>query len=180
MKQIKTVFITASSFMLMGFAACNRASLSIGKVEGFKPIYSPINESNKIELISPQAYTFPGKVTQYHHFTFQVDGNSGVHVIDVSQPSQPKKIAFITIPGVTEISVKDDVLYADNYSDLVSIQLNGNGTATLLDRIPSLFEIKNEMAPPHAQSYFECVDKSKGVVVKWIATTLDNPKCKTI
>ena len=48
----------------------------------------------------------------------------GIHVIDNSNPSSPKNIAFIDIPGNIDLAVKGNMLYADLYTDLVTLDIS--------------------------------------------------------
>lgn len=48
----------------------------------------------------------------------------GVLVIDNTNPQQPKKLGFIEIPGSIDIAVKGNMLFANNYEDLVAIDIS--------------------------------------------------------
>ena len=47
----------------------------------------------------------PGKICVKGNIIFLNDLDKGVHVIDNSNPAQPRKIAFINIPGNEDIAV---------------------------------------------------------------------------
>src|SRR5579872_5159343 len=49
------------------------------------------------------------------------DVNKGIHVIDNSNPSHPSPVAFLNIPGNLNIAIRNNVLYADMYADVLSL-----------------------------------------------------------
>jgi hypothetical protein len=100
----------------------------------------------------------------------------GIHVINNQNPSNPQPVAFISVPGNADIAVKGDVLYADNATDLVSLDISNPLQVRVLHRVENAFP--SEMYPPHTGVFFQCVDKTKGAVVGWEKTTLENPKCR--
>ncbi|MBX2951612.1 MAG: hypothetical protein KF870_03840 [Leadbetterella sp.] len=77
-----------------------------------------------ISTSSPQDLKEPGKIYAYNQYLLIGEVKKGIHVIDNSDPHSPKAVSFITIPGVLDFAVKDDVLYADSYMDLVSLDLS--------------------------------------------------------
>ncbi|MFC4634842.1 LVIVD repeat-containing protein [Dokdonia ponticola] len=85
----------------------------------------PINES--------------GKIYTYTNYVFVNDRNLGVHVIDNRIPENPQKIAFLKIPGNFDIEVRNDILYADSYTDLVLFNIADIDNITLIDRYEDVF-----------------------------------------
>ncbi|MCY0964940.1 hypothetical protein [Parathalassolituus penaei] len=65
----------------------------------------------------------PGKLYQQDHRLFVVDNWTGVHIFDVTDNQNPVRIVFLPIPGVTDIEVKNNYLYANSFVDLLSISL---------------------------------------------------------
>ncbi len=57
-------------------------------------------------------------------FIFINDVEKGIHIIDNTIPTAPKKISFLKILGNTDIAVKDEMLFADSYSDLVVFDIS--------------------------------------------------------
>ena len=80
-----------------------------------------------------------GKIFTQGDYLFLVDVNRGVHVIDISNISQPRKVAFIPIPGCNDIAVRGNFLYADLSSDLITIDVSNPLNATLKKVIPNVF-----------------------------------------
>ncbi|MEO6456336.1 MAG: hypothetical protein ABIN97_19825 [Ginsengibacter sp.] len=65
----------------------------------------------------------PGKLYILGKYIFLNEIDKGIHIIDNSNPSSPKNVAFIDVPGNVDMAVKGNTLYADLYSDLVTIDI---------------------------------------------------------
>jgi hypothetical protein len=90
----------------------------------FEPVYKTFAEVRaNVKSNSPQLVERPGKLFIKGNYIFLNDIDKGVHVIDNSNPSSPKNVAFISIPGNMDLAVKGDMLYADMYMDLVAIDI---------------------------------------------------------
>jgi hypothetical protein len=90
----------------------------------YKPVYKTTDEvRSNIKSNAPKNIENPGKIYIRGQFIFLNEIDQGIHVIDNSNPSQPKNIAFIDIPGNMDLAVKGNTLYADLYTDLVAIDI---------------------------------------------------------
>jgi len=61
----------------------------------------------------------PGKIYFYNNYIFINEKRAGVHVFDNSTPSSPQNIGFLNIPGNVDIAIRNDIMLADNYIDLL-------------------------------------------------------------
>jgi hypothetical protein len=77
-----------------------------------------------ISSAAPQAMVEPGKLYVKDQYLFIVEVKKGIHVFDNSNPSNPKTISFLPIPGNVDIAVRDNILYADSYIDLVALDIS--------------------------------------------------------
>ena len=73
--------------------------------------------ATSLSIEVPRPIDESGKVYTYQDYIFINDKSQGIHVIDNSNPQQPRKISFIKIPGNVDISIKDDFLFADSLMD---------------------------------------------------------------
>ena len=73
----------------------------------------------------------PGKIVVLGNYIFLNEIDKGIHIIDNSNPSSPKNIAFIDIPGNEDLAVKGNTLYADLYTDLVTLDVSDPLHATV-------------------------------------------------
>jgi len=147
------------------------------EIEGYAPIYMAEADQYNISSSAAQAYENPGKIYKYGNYTFQMDKGKGIHVINSSNPSQPSKIKFINVPGCTDISIKGNMLYANNFRDLVTLNITDINNVVVSHRNKNVFPETLDGAPPENGIYFECVDNTQGVIVGWEKKNLQNPKC---
>ena len=91
---------------------------------------------NEINGKPAQALESPGKIYIYGDYLFINEINKGVHVIDNSNPSNPVNKSFINIPGNVDIAVKGNILFADIYTDLLTLDIS-NPLATRVTSVTS-------------------------------------------
>ena len=87
-------------------------------------IKSKYEVRNSIAIKSGQPTNSDGKIYVYNNLLFYIAQNSGIHIFDNQNPEFPQNIAFIELEGVNDISVKDEVLYADNFMDIVVFDIS--------------------------------------------------------
>jgi hypothetical protein len=91
----------------------------------FRPVYKTKQEVYAdIKSKPARAIVKPGKITLYGTTIFLNEIDKGIHVIDNSNPSQPKNLSFIELPGNVDLAVKGNRLYADLFSDLVTLDIS--------------------------------------------------------
>lgn len=106
-----------------------------------------------------------------------IEVNKGVHVIDVSDTTNPQKISFLNIPGNKDITSQNNYLYADNGPDLLVLDLSDMNNIKLITRQKNIFK-PSEFYPPGYKGFFECADYANGWVVAWETAELNNPECR--
>ena len=89
---------------------------------------------------APKGLNNPGKIYYYNQYLLINELREGVHVIDNSDPSNPLPLAFISIPGNVDMAIKDNILYADMYRDLVAIDISDVSNARMIHRTENVFE----------------------------------------
>lgn len=156
------------------FTSCKPNS---NEVTGWKPVYLSETEMTKIENQSPKETVNAGKIYVKGDWLFQIETGEGIHVIDLSIPAEPKKTTFINVPGAQEISILGNNLYTNNFNDLVIINIANLEEVKVQNRIAGTFNLLSTEYPPES-GYFECIDKSKGIVTGWQKTQLKDPKCR--
>jgi len=65
-----------------------------------------------------------GKITVDGNYIYLSEPYKGIHVIDNSNPSSPKNVSFINIPGNEDMAITGNTLYADAYGDLVTFDIS--------------------------------------------------------
>jgi hypothetical protein len=66
----------------------------------------------------------PGQLYVKGSYIFLNDPEKGIHVIDNSDPSHPVQTAFLNIPGNLNIGIRNNILYADMYADVLAIDIS--------------------------------------------------------
>jgi len=163
-------------FTVLILTSCDKKEDFI--VKGYKPIYIDKTTIHNISSSVPVAIVNPGKIYFYNNLVFINEKGRGVHVVNNTNPSSPVKTNFISIPGNYDIAIKNNFLYADNASDLVTLNINNLNNVFVVSRISSIYDIQKQLYPDFTNGYFECVDTSKGFVVGWYEDELINPKCR--
>lgn len=91
----------------------------------YVPVYkTAVEVRNEIKSTAPEEIENPGKIVLLGNYIFLNEVDKGIHVIDNSNPALPRNAAFISIPGNMDMALKGDILYADLYTDLVTIDVS--------------------------------------------------------
>ena len=149
-----------------------------GEKEGYQPVYMAQKEALQVTSLPAQPLRQTGKIYAKDTLVFVNELNKGFHVINNKNPRSPQNIAFVSIPGNMDIAVKGNSLYADNFTDLVVLDITNPRNITLVKRLAKALPQGIQDYPPYQNVFFECVDPSKGVVSGWKKTMLTNPKCR--
>lgn len=146
-------------------------------VNGYRPQYG--SESMRaIELVESKELKNPGKIYKYKNFLLVCEIDEGIHVFDNADVTLPKSVGFIRIVGNSDMAIKDDVLYADHMGNLVALTIDNFSTISTKGTLP--LQNWNLGLPPPAGFHFECIDQSKGLVIRWEKARLQNPACYAI
>jgi hypothetical protein len=88
---------------------------------------------------TPQDLVKPGKIYAYENYLIINEVKKGLHIIDNANPSKPVKISFLKIPGVIDMAVKGNILYADSYTDLVALNISDPKSIKEVGRVKNMF-----------------------------------------
>lgn len=143
---------------------------------GFKPEYST-DLNDIIQLEDPRPLRNPGKIYSYKNYLLVNEIQTGLHIFDNTDPRNPIATHFLKIAGSNDVAIKNDVVYADQFNNLVVISLDS--LAEVLDKklIAEAFQnyANYDVSPPDKDVYYECPDPAFGVVVNWVADSVDYP-----
>ncbi len=171
---MKTVIkTTALAFSVLLAVSCGKNKAG-EVVDGYKPIYATTQDLESIDVKSSEALENPGRIYLYENYLLVNDQAKGIHIYDNSNASSPVEVSFIAIPGNMDFSVSNNMLYADNVTDMIIIDISDPAAPVYKNRIQSVFPVQQF---PDEFGAFECVDPSKGLVVGWEKTQLTDPKC---
>lgn len=146
--------------------------------QAYVPVYAQPDKLQDIKLESARAISNAGKVYIYGNTLYQNEVNEGIHIVDISNPAAPRKLAFLKVPFSTEVAVRGNYLYTNNFEDLVTFDLTQPAGPQLVSRIADVFGATNQEYPPFFNVFFQCPDPSKGVVVDWELKTNIAADCR--
>lgn len=156
----------AIAFILL-FSCCKDKTFEKRTFTANVPLYMSFDELRTAAINSETSKTLtnPGKIYIKDNFLFINDKNKGIHIIDNTNPQSPQNIAYINIPGNSEIAVKENTLYANSFIDLVAIDITDPQTIKISARINDVFPVT---LPETGNNYpIYKIEKDKGVVVGW-------------
>jgi len=91
----------------------------------YTPVYTKMTTLRAtVQSMAATPVVNTGKLYVKGNWIFLNEQNRGIHVIDNSNPAHPVKTSFINIPGNIDMAVKNNLLYADLYSDLAVINIS--------------------------------------------------------
>jgi hypothetical protein len=106
----------------------------------YDPVYkTPDGMRVDISVDSPQDLVSPGNIYYYNNYLLINERLQGVHVIDNTDPANPVNLAFIEIPGNRDIAIRNNILFADMFIDLVAIDISDVRNPELLCRVDNVF-----------------------------------------
>jgi hypothetical protein len=125
----------------------------------FLPVYKTTAQVRaNIKSNKPQEIERPGKLFIKGNYIFLNEVDKGIHIIDNSNPSNPKNVAFIDIPGNMDLAVKGNILYADLYTDLVTLDISNPVEVAVKSIIDNAF--------PHRSYIGFSADRSM-IITEW-------------
>jgi hypothetical protein len=135
----------------------------------YEPIFMYRSEmENSVKMEAPRAIENPGKIYIKENLIFINEKYLGIHIIDNTNPEEPENFAFIHVDGCIDMAMKDNVLYADNAVDLISISVNQNVTGIeVTSRIKNVFP---EINAPNGRNLTDEEKRARpknSILVRW-------------
>lgn len=155
---MKTILACLAAVTLLGIS-CSKDTVK-EQYSFYRPVYKTKDAvRTNVRSAAPEPIQVTGKIVWKDNFVFVNDVDRGVHVIDIGDPRTPRQVAFINIPGCVDLAIKDNYLYADCYTDLVSIDISDPAHVVAKQFIPGVF--------PHRVYYGFTADTSK-IITEWV------------
>lgn len=165
MKRNSIIFI----LLTMVFSACIKQNNKY-HYNYYEPVYATKQSvRDAIQLEPARAINSMGGLIVYGNYILANDKEKGIHIIDVSIPSNPQKIGFIPIPGNQGLAVRNNYLYADCYMDMFVININNI-------QAPKLEAVKENVFQSRAY-YYGFQQDADHIIVSWIEkdTVINTP-----
>lgn len=134
-------YVSWFGLLLLSLTGCLKDSCESTQVfYQYVPVYmSEADLRAGLELTAPRPMENTGKIYVYQHYLLINELDEGIHIIDNSDPSHPAPVSFLSIPGNVDMAVYGDMLYADSYVDLVTIDISDPATPRLASRNQNVF-----------------------------------------
>ncbi|UOG76562.1 hypothetical protein MTX78_08160 [Hymenobacter tibetensis] len=92
-----------------------------------------------VEALPARPMHNTGKIYLQGRYLFINERYEGIHIIDNQDPSNPRIVSFLRIPGNIDMALKGNLLYADNGPDLVTIDVTNPEAVRVKSRVRDAF-----------------------------------------
>lgn len=170
MKKLMYLFLAAVVCLLSGCLDDGKVTEKV-TVTVNKPVFMPTDvfRSSVHVKSQPEEITQQGKICFYEGYLYISEPGKGIHIIDNRNPSSPTPVGFIELIGNADVAIRNNMLYADSYVDLVWFDISNPALPVLKDRLEDVFI---QTLPPIENGIIDCdiysdEVRAKGVVVGW-------------
>ena len=116
-----------------------------------------------IKILPGKKIVKSGKIYIKDDILLVNDVNKGFHIYNYSDATNPVKIAFLEIPGATDVAIRNATIYINQAVDLVTLKYDlTTNKVTILYRNRNIFPQKN--SPQGFGAYV----KENEIIVAWI------------
>ena len=178
MNKFLFLFAIAGAFM-----ACEQTYTETVSYRVNEPVFMPASEFRSSVKVSSEPHTLSsyGKICFYDGYLYISEPKKGIHIIDNRNPALPKLSGYIELLGNFDLAIRNDLLYADSYIDLVWFDISNPEQPQLKGRLEEAFPealpvIDNEYGYDHSLCYSD-ESKTNGIIVGWeLKTKSENYK----
>ena len=176
----KTIFFFLLTVVAFSFASCwgfyskpYRNDYAEQKRWAWKPVYTADTSYKIIFYTDARPVQNAGKIYVKDNLIYQCETGAGIHVTDNTDPATAKRIGFIQVAGCEEISIRGNVLYINNYYDLVAIDISNLHHLQMISRTKNAFTSVSGMPhtweEPKDSGYYQCANfYLDSVIVRWV------------
>ncbi|HEV7349376.1 hypothetical protein [Telluribacter sp.] len=136
-----TPLLLLFAVLTTGLWSCNDQCQETRVVKQMTPVTVSLMEIRRsLKTEAPRALEHPGKIYIKGNYLLINEIKKGLHVIDNSNPAAPRFVSFINIPGNGDMAVRDNILYADSYTDLVALDITDPTQPKEVGRVGEVFK----------------------------------------
>jgi hypothetical protein len=167
----KSILIGLLTFFALG--SCDNTNSEYMTVNVATPKFMTLEAlRSSVEITEPTPIIESGKIYVYKDLVLVNDVDRGIHVIDNSNPENPKKVAFITIKANKDMEIKGDYLYVDSLMDLVVFNISEINNIKEVTRLKDVFP--QYVIMPFVENmivdYGDQVPNANEIIVSWTIT----------
>lgn len=160
------------SLMLISLVSCEDTFTETVTYKINEPVFMDTDDFRASIKVSQKARGIEnqGKICFYEGYLYVSEPGIGIHIIDNRNPSSPEIIGFIELMGNADLSIRNNLLYADSYIDLVWFDISNPALPVYAGRIESIFPeavpvIENGFGFDYNMCYGD--KREDGVIVGW-------------
>jgi len=172
----KSVFVLFAG--IIAFSGCSDTVTETVTYMINEPVFMSEKAFRESVVVTPdpQPISNYGKMCFYEGYIFIAESEKGIHIINNTNPSNPKNAGFIELLGNADLAIRNGKLYADALIDLVWFDISNPAKPELEGRLESVFAQYMPLPPvdnEYGIDYSLCYDMygSKGVIVGWEVKT---------
>ena len=108
----------------------------------YHPIVLSASEwrSDEFQHTAPDEVCDPSGFYVYGDILFVLDRSKGLHIIDNTDNANPRPLKFLQIPGGEGLAVRNNILYVNQYIDLLAFDLSDPTEPEFLSRTENVFD----------------------------------------
>ncbi|GAB3892579.1 LVIVD repeat-containing protein [Spirosoma agri] len=126
--------------LAIGQTSCTDQCEETRTFKRFTPVTLTIRQVREgVRVEESRALQNPGKIYTKDGYLFINELKEGIHLIDNRNPTAPNPVAFLRIPGNGDMAVRNNILYADSYMDLVAFDISDPAHPKEVSRVESVF-----------------------------------------
>lgn len=125
---------------LLGVAGCTDKCKETRTFRRYTPVSFTTAQVRQARVESGRPLVKPGKIYTKDGYLFINELKEGIHIIDNRNPASPQTVAFLRIPGNGDIAVRNNILYADSYMDLVAFDISNLSDIRVVKRVEGVFQ----------------------------------------
>ncbi len=143
MNNKNSIYLLGLFALCLSFTSCLKDSCEETRhfVE-FEAIFAHPNDFRiEPDFFDDRKLELPGKIYYYDNKIMINERYEGIHIYDNTDPSNPAKLGFLAIPGNLDVAIKNNIMYADSYVDLLTIDVSDLENPSLLCRDEEVFNV---------------------------------------
>lgn len=139
---VKPLHLILAFMMFLVLPSCHDEVTNTYTYKTTIPVYLQMSTVRQADIIIEPGKELdnPGKIYIYGEYLLINEPQKGIHILDNSNPAAPKNLNFINIPGNVDLAVNSNILYADNYVDLLSFDISDIRNIKMVDREEDVFK----------------------------------------
>ncbi len=94
---------------------------------------------NSFAVEAPKTLVKPGNIYKYKNYLLVCEQEKGIHIMNNSNPASPVSLKYIKLLGNDNVAVKNDYLYADNGTNLLTINIADLNNIQLVNTNTNVF-----------------------------------------